>query len=419
MLKRLVTRLTHNLGLKILAVLFAVAMWMAVVNLDDPSINKAFTVAVTVENESYITAMNQYYEIDRDSSNVTFNVMGKRSYVDDLSSSDFKAVADMSQLIQGENGNDNTVAVEITALRHASQLTIARRTQKIKVNLEKLMSQSYVIEAGTQGKPADGYALGDMEVMPNLLRVSGPEAVVSQIDTVKASIDISGMSTEITDRAVPVLLDKKKETVDPTRLKMSLDMVTVKVDILLEKTVPIKANYSGVPAHGFEVVAAETDPESITIKGRSDVLNAISEITIPKNVITVDGVDEKFDQQVDITQYLPEGVSLSNSTQASVTVEVDVEELERRVFTVPSSNIEVDNLPEGCRIKYASRDVDIIIYGLRDDLDALQAEELHPILDVAGMAAGSHVGRLQLTLDKKYIVADTTVSYTIYTNNGN
>ena len=40
MLRRLIKRLTNNLGLKILALLFAVAMWMAVVNISDPTINK-------------------------------------------------------------------------------------------------------------------------------------------------------------------------------------------------------------------------------------------------------------------------------------------------------------------------------------------------------------------------------------------
>ena len=116
MLRNAVKMLTRNLGLKLLALLFAVAMWMAVVNLEDPVINKRFTVAVTVENDEVITAMNKYYEIEAESANVTFSVLGSRSVVDTLSSLDFKATADMSQLIQKEDGN--VVPVEITALRH-------------------------------------------------------------------------------------------------------------------------------------------------------------------------------------------------------------------------------------------------------------------------------------------------------------
>ena len=192
--------------------------------------------------------------------------------------------------------------------------------------------------------------------------------------------------------------------------------MTVKVNIISEKTVPVKANYKGKPASGFEVISVKTDPPEVTIKGRSEILNSISTITIPENVISVDNVDEKFEQQVDLTKYLPDGVSLSNSKEASIIVKVDVEELERRVFKVPSQNISVDNLPEGYRVEFHGESVDMIIYGLKNDLDELTIQELHPVLDVGGKMAGSHVGQLQLSLDNKYIAGDNQISYTIFSD---
>ena len=186
---------------------------------------------------------------------------------------------------------------------------------------------------------------------------------------------------------------------------------------------PIKVNYTGNPAEGFEVVALDTDPAEISIQGDSDILNAISSITIPEGLINVDGMEEKLKQQVDITKYLPSGVTLSDSTQANVTITVDIEEMERRLFTVPVKNIEIDNLPEGSTVDFNSKQVSIPIYGLKDDLDALEADSLHPILDVSGRVSGSHVGQLKLILDNKYIAGEATVSYRIIsensTNNGN
>ncbi len=148
---------------------------MVVVNLDDPTISRPFTIAVTLENEDVITAANKYFEIEPDSANVTFNVFGKRSIVNEISSSDFKAVADMSRLIQGEN--ENIVPVEIIALRYASKLTISKRTRQLKVLLEDLMRQAFVILPVAQGEPAEGYALGSTVVEPNRLWVSGPSSV--------------------------------------------------------------------------------------------------------------------------------------------------------------------------------------------------------------------------------------------------
>lgn len=418
MLRNAVKLLTRNLGLKLLAFIFAVSMWMAVVNLDDPVMNKPFTVAITIENEEVIEAANKYYEIEADSANVTFNVRGNRSIVEGLSSSDFKAVADMSKLIQGEK--ENVVPIEITALRHSSQLTISKRTRQLKVILEDLMRQAFVILPSAQGEPAEGYALGSMVVEPNRLWVSGPKEVVSKIDAIKATIDVSNMSTDISDSVVPVLLDEEGEIVDTTRLKLSLDIVTVKAGIVSQKTVPIKVNYSGKPADGFEVIQAIAEPSEVTIKGKSDILNSISAIVIPEEVINVEGADEKFEQKVDLNQYLPDGVSLNKSVEAAVTVKIDIEQLERRVFTISTRNIGVDDLPEGYQIDFNERNVDIEVYGLADDLDQLTVSALRPVLEVSGLTAGRHVKPLKLTLDSsKYVVGETAVSFTITSEENN
>ncbi len=222
------------------------------------------------------------------------------------------------------------------------------------------------------------------------------------------------MSTDISDSVVPVLLDENGENVDTTRLTLSLDIVTVKAGIVSQKTVPIKVNYSGKPEEGYEVISAVAVPKEVTIKGRSDILNAISAITIPEEVINVEGADEKFEQKVDLNQYLPGGVSLNNSVEASVTVKIDIEQLERRVFTVPTRNIGVNDLREGYRIEFNERNVDIEVYGLQEDLNRLTVSALRPVLDVGGLAAGRHVRQLKITLDEnKYVVGETAVSFTI------
>lgn len=415
MLRNAVKMLTKNLGLKLLALTFAVTMWMAVVNLDDPSASKTFTIAVTFENEDAVTSQNKYYETEGESANATFTVRGKRSIVDELSASDFKATADMSQLVQQED--ENFVPVEIVALRHSSRLTISKRTKELKVILGELMREAFMIQPNAQGHPVEGYTVGGMTVEPNRLWVTGPKEVVSLIDAVKAPIDVSNMSTDVSDNVVPVLLDKNGDVVERTRLKLSVDIVTVKADIVSEKTVPIKVNYNGKPAEGYEVISAIANPSNVTIKGESEILNAISAINIPESDISVEGAKEMFEQKLDINQYLPDGVSLSNSVEATVTVKIDVEQLERRVFHIPVRNIGVNDLPEGYRIEYNESNVDIEIYGLPDDLNELSANTLRPILDVGGLTAGRHVGQLKVTLDNRYIVGEAAISFTIYSDN--
>ena len=60
MLQKFGKRVMNNFGLKILAVLFAVVLWIVVVNIDDPSNSKPYTTSVSLENKSYITSMGKW-----------------------------------------------------------------------------------------------------------------------------------------------------------------------------------------------------------------------------------------------------------------------------------------------------------------------------------------------------------------------
>ena len=60
MLQKFGKKVMNNFGLKILAVLFAVVLWIVVVNIDDPSNSKPYTTSVSLENKSYITSMGKW-----------------------------------------------------------------------------------------------------------------------------------------------------------------------------------------------------------------------------------------------------------------------------------------------------------------------------------------------------------------------
>ena len=54
---------TDNIGLKILAAVFAVGLWLIVVNVDNPNQTRTFSAPVTVINEEVLTEAGRYYTI--------------------------------------------------------------------------------------------------------------------------------------------------------------------------------------------------------------------------------------------------------------------------------------------------------------------------------------------------------------------
>ena len=169
MLKKITKLITNNFGLKILAVLFSVALWLVVVNIDDPKTTRTFTTTVSIENGNYLTGIGKYYEIVNNSSTVTFKASGKRSYLERMSNSDFKAVADMESI-----ENMSRVPIDITPQRYTSNVSVTNKTYYLELEVEELRSESFVIAVETVGEVGDQKALGSVSISPNILRVSGP-----------------------------------------------------------------------------------------------------------------------------------------------------------------------------------------------------------------------------------------------------
>ena len=90
-------KLTHNLNLKVLAVLFSIIIWIIVVNIDDPVKSVQFNdVQVTVTNESVLTDENLVYDIKEDQRTVDVTVSGRRSVIEDISKDNINVIADLN-----------------------------------------------------------------------------------------------------------------------------------------------------------------------------------------------------------------------------------------------------------------------------------------------------------------------------------
>lgn len=415
MLKKILKKLTNNLGFKLLAVLFAFAMWLVVYNIDDPSSSKNFTATVTIQNAQSVSDMNKCYEVVDGTGTVSFRVTAKRSILEKLDYSDFTAIADMSLMNVSDDGTEGSVPIAISANNYTSSVKVSGLTKYLKVSLEDLQEKQFVITADTKGKVADGFTLGDVSVSnPNVIKVSGPASVVGQISKVVATIDVSGMSVDISDNVVPVFYDEDDKTVDTTKLTLSSNTVTVSAKILSTKEVPIHFNTSGTPADTYSVVEITSDPETVQIKGSSSVLNPISSLEIPEEVLNVDGANKDITTSIDISEYLPDGVSLTKNSQATVSVTIRIEPYTTQNYNIPVSNISVNGLDDNYNLAFGQTTVNAAVSGMSSDLSSLNANSIKGSIDVSSLGEGTHTVDVTLTLDAdKFVQQATTTDVTI------
>ena len=399
--------LTANIGFKILALVFSIALWMIVVNVDDPEQTKTFTATVQVINENVLTDQGKYYTLT-DGNTVSFRVTAQRSVLERLSSSDFTATADMNYL-----EDDERIPVDTTVNRYASSVRISAQRLYLKVEVGDEMDARFSIRGETTGDPADGFAVDEVSVVPNVISVRGPAEYVSKIESVRAYCDVTGRNMDTSETVVPVFYDADGKEVDTTRLQVSVDTVDVYVEIVSVKEVPIVVETSGSLADGLELTGITTDPATVMIKGESSELNRVTNITIPASVISLSDITQDLTTTVDITSYLPDGVTLLDSQDAQVSVKVGVAGETTQEFDVPVDNISVRNLERGYTTSFSASTVKVSITALQSELSRLSANSITGYVDVSGLVPGTYNLPITMNLDEDYQVGQATIQITI------
>ena len=153
MLQKFGKRVMNNFGLKILAVLFAVVLWIVVVNIDDPSNSKPYTTSVSLENKSYITSMGKWADYLDGKNTITFSVYAKRSVHNTLTNANFTATADAQKIEYDEKTGTYRVPVVFVLIGNcfeAESSSSRSRYRSLLVILILLLLRLQVTTTGTR-----------------------------------------------------------------------------------------------------------------------------------------------------------------------------------------------------------------------------------------------------------------------------
>ncbi len=383
---------TKDIGLKILALVFSFLLWLVVVNIDDPTQTRTFTAVVSVTNEDVLTEAGKLYEFKNGVNTVSFRVTAKRSIIERLSSSDFTATADMNYL-----ESDERVPVTVSARSYASSITISSQQNYIYVVVEDEATKKFVISAETTGTLNSDLAIESVEPAPTVVTISGPEEKVSKIAGVKAVIDITGVTGDVTENVVPQIYDSDGNEMDTSKLNLSVATVGVSVDFTNIKTVDLNVKTSGSLREDLVLGSITTDPATVTLKGDAAALNEISAITIPDTVINLSDLTGSYSTVVDISAYIPEGVSLTDSSNSKVTVSVLMQGQESQTVTVPTNKITFTNLAEDLTAKVAVDSVSTNIFGTAHALNSFDVSTVQGYIDCSGFSAGEQQAIIHFT----------------------
>lgn len=398
-------KLTRNLGLKLLSLFMAVFIWLIILNIADPVIQKTYyNINVTKINENVLAQKDKVYEVvSGDTVDVTLKA--KRSVIQTLYSSDIKATADFTEL-------SVVSAVEIKVTVPGHDKDIAQITQDIttmKISLEDLKTEQFRISVVTEGEVPSGYYVKDKAASPNIIQVSGAETVINQIKEVVVEVDVTNQRQSFEKTLQPKVYDKNGTLMDSDKLNLNYEEVEVTVNLLQTKTVNLFIEVTGTPFPGYKYVDFEYEPKQVVIAGKKDELDKVNYIVGEYNI---DNQREDIEAEVNIADFLKNDVILIDDNQTAV-INVKIERLESKELNYDTSEIEMKDIPEGLVAVPSAVPLQVVLYGDNDSLNKINKFNLKPYIDLKDATVGTSNMSVRFTLPDDVTLDDSSVMVTV------
>ncbi len=381
-----------------MALIIAVIVWSYVTSEQNPTRESLYPYALPVAMINIPEGMIVYKQSP---TTVRIQVRAPQATWDQLSSSSFRAVADL----KGLSADMHQVPVKVEVIDPGVVVTNVD-PPTVGVQLEPLKSRSFEVRSDVLDTAPLGFVAKSPVTTPPQVTVSGPRVLVDQVSEVIADVFLRGAKSPIEREIAPVATDAQGNVVDGVTITPATVKVQVQIDQQVGyKDISVKAVLKGAPARGYWVSNIVVTPSTATIVGSADALARVQGLveTSPIDIASA---------TADITRtaalVLPPGVSvLSNqgfTVQVSVTPIVGGQTFPGKVTVIGQTSTQI--------VTISPASVDVILSGPLPALESLGPNNVQVSVDVSGLDSGTYQVKPQVlglpdTLHIQNIAPDT------------
>lgn len=377
-------RLKNNIGLKIVAILFASFLWLFVVNEENPIEKTKVMVPVEITHPEVVTTTGKSYQILEEMKNVSVTIKAKREVLDKIQIKDVRAIADLREMQPAGEGLF-LVPVRISVDGYKYEEAYAN-PQNIQIKTEDNEKKTFPITPKASGTVAQNCSIGELTVEPRSIDVSGPKSSIGRISRVVAKVDVSNVAEDVSLPAELIFYDSADNIIDQTLLEHNLmeQGVSVHVKVLEKKSVELKFDTSEITTElGYMFVGITAEPQTVVVMGTKHELESLQYIEVGSEALRQEKISKKTEVVVDITNYLPEGIVLADEETKNIVVNIAIEQVGRKSLQIPVRSVKVNNLPENMDLSYGpEQEVELQFQGLEEVLAKLTVEKIALSIDL-------------------------------------
>lgn len=385
-----------NILWMLLSLAIAFALWVIVINTQNPEDMRQYSVNMRVENYEMVTTagyvVTNLDEIQNEK--VRLTVKGPRMSLDNLTKNpDIAIIVDMSKIDYSALPGTATVSLDYKLPDSIDDLRIDNRPKtEVTLNLERLVTESFKAEVKTTGAAAQGYTMVAERITPSDIMVSGASSVISEVYGVAVNVDVTGMTENMIVTGVPYAYNAAGEVIEGVNLNMN--EVEIELEAHVSMTLPI--DYSvNTPGEGYVVDQVICTPFELVVTGKPEVLDTIDSVVLPE--VDVSNRVSSVQQVFYLDTLLPEDVKPASGTDKII---VDVKIIPSAEIWVDANaaDVELTGEAEGYDYSVKAENYKLLLKGSGQKIFNLTKDDYSVTVDVSGLEAGEYTVEAEVML---------------------
>lgn len=374
----------------IFSIIASIALWSYVAYVENPDVSVPVNnIDVSFVGEDVLTE-NDLIVTEISQSEVSIRVSGKRNVISKINSSNVSIVADLASVVSSSNNGPGVYQLEYEIdypedVNSTSVSVESASVNYITIHVERLVKKTIPVKGTYNGNVADGYQAKPMEFDVDEITISGPEDVVAQVECAWVNLNVyDDIVKTVEQESSFTLLNSKGEEVASDDITASQETVVVRIPVLIVKEVALVVNFSDTSVLNEGEYTCTISPAKITLSGEAEILDDINQITVGTIDLT------SFASSTTESLPIPIPNDVNNLTGvATADVSITVPGLETK--EINTSNIQVNNKPEGYTTTLTTQSIDVLVRGSAATLEKIEASNVRVVADLSELSKNSGI----------------------------
>lgn len=392
----------------LLSLAIAIGIWLYVVTVVAPNIDKTFTDIPVVTQGEVLLQDRQLMITEIGTKSVDLHLEGSRLDLNKLSNSNIVITVDASKIYEAGT-HDLLYSISYPGDVPSNAITVMSKNPAIvRVTVEERSTKEVPVEIDFTGNLPENFVADTPELDLENVSITGPKSVIDQIASARIQVDLEGRSESFSEEVKYTLCDAEKNPVDAHMVTTDAADVTVTLKIMRVKEIALVVNviYGGGATEQSSQI--KVDPATIRISGSDNLLEGLEQLELG----TLNLSEMPADEVLTFPIKLPEGINNETGvTEASV--DVKFPGLATRTLTV--NKITVVNVPAGMKVDMITKALEIQLRGPEAKIAELKPEDITVTVDFTAAQTGTVKLKAEIACNQPDIgaVGTYTVSATV------